>query len=124
MERALVVAWCGYVGLFGLLALARLGFTGDALASAMPFVVAGTLAAWVAHAVREPAAFTKEIVRWTKAGIGTFLAASITVPSTPIVEYPGTPLALSMLVSSAILLFPSAIFMTLANLLLLRFWSK
>lgn len=124
MGRALVVAWCGYVGLFGLLALARRGFTGDALASATPFLIAGTLSAWLAHAVREPADFTREVGRWTKAGIGTFLALCITVPSTPIVEYPGTPLAISMLVSSAMLLLPSAVFMTVAKLLLLRLWSK
>lgn len=119
-----MVAWCGYVGLFGLLALARRGFTGDALASATPFLIAGTLSAWLAHAVREPADFTREVGRWTKAGIGTFLALCITVPSTPIVEYPGTPLAISMLVSSAMLLLPSAVFMTVAKLLLLRLWSK
>lgn len=78
----------------------------------------------VARAVREPAEFTREIGRWTKTGIGTFLIVCITVPSTPIVDYPGTPLALSMLVSSAMLLLPSAVYMTLANLRLLRLLSK
>lgn len=93
MARPIVVGWCAYVGLFGLHAVMRFGFTGDALASAAPFLGAGTLAARVTYAVREPPEFTKEIVRWTKAGLGTFLALSFMVPAAVVVEYPGTTLA-------------------------------